>query len=154
MDENHRIHLRFHGTKVCTTAFKLLYGFSNNKYTHALQLTETPYAPIYHGNTANLNAAQHTAHVNTHFWFYNFILANGDYDPSTGHIHIPEYVSHELLYELFIEDHVNENAQLPKERSFQEYIHTHFPHVKFLRHTRLGRCTFCLDIVHKKHNVC
>ena len=68
----------------------------------------------------------------------NFIQTNGDRDPASNNIHIPDYVSKELLYTLFIKEQGEEGLLVPKERSFQEYIQTHFPHVKFLKHTQLG----------------
>ena len=145
--------LRFRGSPLCHRGFKLVYGFSNNKLTHAMQLAEHPYMPYIHGNVGNMNASDDQAHALTHYWFMNFILANGDRDPTSSNVHIPDYMSKELLYTLFVEEQGNEGVFLPKERSFQEYIRTHFPHVKFLKHTRLGRCTFCMDIAHKKHQV-
>jgi len=152
-DDSGHSQLRFRGALICHRGYKLVYGFSNNKFSHALRLAEHPYMPYIHGNVANLNASNDQAHMLTHYWFMNFIQTNGDRDPASNNIHIPDYVSKELLYTLFIEEQKEEGLLVPKERSFQEYIRTHFPNVKFLKHTRLGRCTFCMDIAHKKHQV-
>ena len=91
--------------------------------------------PYIHGNMDNINASDDQAHALTHYWFMNFILANRDQDPRSSNVHILDYVSKELLYMLFVEEQGNERVFLSKERSFQEYMRTHFPHIKFLKHT-------------------
>ena len=109
--------------------------------------------PYIHRNVGNMNASNDQAHALTHYWFMNFILTNKDRDPTSSNVYILDYVLKELLYTLFVEEQGNEGVFLPKECSFQKYIRTHFSHVKFLKHTLLGRCTFCMDIAHKKHQV-
>ena len=50
-DEMNHIHLRFEHISVCTTAFKMLYGLSNNKYSSALLDSKHPMTVLSHGNT-------------------------------------------------------------------------------------------------------
>ena len=78
---------------------------------------------------------------------------NEDCDSVSNNIHIPDYVSKEFLYTLFIKKQEKEGLFVLKERSFQKYIQTHFLYVKFLKHTQLEQYTFCMDIAHKKHQV-
>ena len=47
---------------LCQTAFKLLYGISNNKYYWALQASNTPEVLQVHKNVNNQNAVKQTAH--------------------------------------------------------------------------------------------
>ncbi len=37
--------------------------------------------------------------------------------------------------------------------TFIRYFEAQFPHVKFLKHTRLGRCTFCMEYVERRRKV-
>lgn len=129
-----------------------MYGFSNNKYQHALILSKQPFLTYLHGNVGNLNAQQPALLSLIHYWFQEFIQNNGERDPVSHNIHIPSYISKELLYELFKTDQSTLHI-LPSLHHFLEYIKSHFPHVIFLKQTRLGRCTFCMDINHKKHQV-
>ena len=71
-----------------------------------------------HGNVVNLNASNDQAHMLTHYWFMNFIQTNRDCDPASNNIHIPDYISKELLYTLFIEEQEKEGLIVLKERSF------------------------------------
>ena len=147
------VHLHFFHKPVCTSAFKLLYGLSNNKYNHALQLSSTPLNQIMHGNVGNLNALQQPSKSQIHYWFTTFLWENGDFDPATGFTHVPAYCSQELLYEMFCIDQNQTYFHIPSIRTFWDHIKSHFPHVKFLKQTRLGRCAFCMDVNHKKHQV-
>ena len=127
IDEHGHVSLRFQHKQVCTTAFKLLYGLSNNKYKHALELCNNPLTQIIHGNIGNLNALQHPQHALMHYWILDFLQNNGDYDPASGAVHVPSYVTQESLYDLFRCDNTPSTVPLPSDTTFFEYIHAHFP---------------------------
>ena len=140
--------LHFNKFPVCCTAFKKLYGIFNSKFAHAKHLADSSSTTLLlHGNTGNLHAANTSHQVLAHTWCSNFINDNGDVDPATGNIHIPCYVTHDFLYEMFIDAHSSySKKQLPNKSSFLEYFRSHFPTVKFLKRTHLGQCTFCVTL--------
>ena len=59
--------LCFHSTPICHQRYKLVYKFLNNKFSHALCLTEHLYMLYIHGNIANLNASNDQAHMLRHY---------------------------------------------------------------------------------------
>ena len=82
-----------------------------------------------------------------HCWFDDYLRSNEDYDPISGRIHIPSYITHESFYDLF-RQHCTvsdiSDSDILSFFSFSHYFQKHFSHVSFLKHTQLGRCTFCM----------
>ena len=104
----------------------------------------------------NSNAVKFNYRPLLHSWFDEYLTANGDTDPITGHVHIPSYITQESFYELFRQFCFMEDLRetdIPSFFSFTHYFKSHFGHVHFLKHTRLGRCTFCL-MFHEKRLHC
>jgi hypothetical protein len=78
----------------------------------------------------------------------SFLQNSDDVDSITGNVHIPSYVTKEFFYEFFTKDCALEEilaSCVASHSSFMRYFKDNFNHVRFLKHTRLGRCTFCLD---------
>jgi hypothetical protein len=124
-----------------------MYGFSNNKYSQALKDAATPETLLTHGNINNHNAEQPTKKSLIHIWLEEFLHTNGDIDPKSGNIHIPAYITRKELFQLFQQDSliIHPSSSLPSKSSFFDYFKQHYDHVRFLKHTRLGRCTFCMQ---------
>ena len=115
-----------------------MYGLSNNKYNHALQFSLQPNTSLTHGNIGNLHAFNAPAASIIHFWFTTFFYENGYYDPISSNIHIPVYITKELLYEMFQAKHQHLPHVLSCLKTFSIYLKVHFLNVKFLKHTQLG----------------
>jgi hypothetical protein len=155
-DEANKVHLRFAGHPVCHTAFKHLYGLSNNKFSQALKDAQTPRTMITHGNICNHNAEKPGKKSLMHAWVDEFLNSSGDTDPISGHVHIPSYLTKDSLYEMFMEDCNLEgtpSSTIPSYASFFRYFDLHFSHVRFLKHTRLGRCTFCMEYQERRRKI-
>lgn len=150
------LHLLYRGVPVCQRAFKLLHGLSNNKFAQARKDAALPYTILTHGNLCNTNAEKPALHSQMHCWIEEYITANGDIDPVTSHVHIPAYVTHTSLYELFIADIVGAGVapdHVASVSTFGTYMKSHFSHVHFLKHTRLGRCRFCMEYQERCHKL-
>jgi hypothetical protein len=78
------------------------------------------------------------------------VLYNGNTDLVSGNIHISSYITHEHLYKLFVEEVSPTAASLPSPSSFATYLKIHYTHVHFSKHTRLGCCCFCTDLVERR----
>lgn len=105
-----------------------------------------------HGNVLNNNAEHPSYHLMLSSWIDNFLALNGDQDPTTNNIHVPSYYTAKSLYELFTEDH-KQVETTPSLSTFTSFLHVHYAHVHFLKHTRLGRCRFCMEFQEKKKQV-
>ena len=66
-DDSSHSQLHFFSAPICHRGYKLVYEFSNNKFSHALRLAEHPYMPYIHGNVANVNASNNQTHMLTHY---------------------------------------------------------------------------------------
>jgi hypothetical protein len=155
-DINNKVQLRFAHIPVCIRAFQLMYGFSLNKYYQAYKDAATPHTLITHGNICNSNAEQPSHRTVMHAWVDSFLQNSGDVDPITGNVHIPSYVTKEFFYELFTKDCALEGIPascVASHSSFMRYFKDNFTHVRFLKHTRLGRCTFCLDFQERRRKI-
>src|SRR5271163_2582378 len=128
LNETHHVHLCINGKSMCGKVFKLFYGLSNNKYAHALELTSNLLTLILHRNIRNLHTVHQPMHVLTHYWFLDFLRANGDFDLVTCHIHVLSYIIKDLLFKLFIEEQVS-NMLILKASAYKNYIKVHFLHV-------------------------
>src|SRR5271163_274349 len=102
LDKTHYVYFCINGKPMCGKAFKLFYELSNNKYTHALELASNLLTLILHRNIINLYTVYQLTHVFTHYWFFDFLCVNDDFNSVTCHIHIPSYITKDLLFELFI----------------------------------------------------
>jgi hypothetical protein len=148
--------LRSHGKSLCHQAFKLLYGFSNNKFDLALADARRIGCLVTHGNLGNHNAEKLGRKFIIHTWLEEFLAVNGDTDPVSGNIHIPAYLNKHHLFEQFLEDSKisgTVTSLFPSYSSFYNYFHQHFSHVKFLKHTRLGRCRFCMEFQQRRKSL-
>jgi hypothetical protein len=83
------IQILVEGHNICRTAFKLLYGISNNKFYAAMKDFDNPVSIVTHGNLGNRNASNETAKENMYNWVMDFIAEAGDCDPTNTTIHIP-----------------------------------------------------------------
>jgi len=163
---DNKLHLRFHQQDVCQTAFKKIYGISNNKFQAAQQEASTPFAIVAHGNLTNQNALRPKQSVMIHTWLDEFITNSTDQDPVSDKVYIPTYINHQELYEMFktetllqhsvdsiTMDGMNLPDRIPSQATFFRYFNEHFSHVKFLKQTRLGRCTFCIEIGERRKKI-
>jgi hypothetical protein len=97
---NH-LQLHYRGQEVCQKAFKLLHGFSNNKFAQALLDSRSPYTLPVHGNIRNTNAERLDHRATCQYWIEEFITANGDIDPASGKVHIPAYLMHKSCWNTY-----------------------------------------------------
>jgi hypothetical protein len=143
-DESSHVNLHLFNHSVCASTFKLFHGISNNKYAHALELSHKPYTVLSHSNLDKINTLVLEYAYVIYAWIDKFLYNNDDTDPILGDIHLPMYIHQNELYNFFCTE-TNDSTTLPSSSTFCNYIQSHYPHVKFLKHTCLGRCTFCLE---------
>ena len=140
--------LHVHGKPVCQKAFKLLHGISNNKWNSVANNRDANRFPI-HANTGNQNAVRTTTRVVLRTWLDEYIRSAGCANPAKDEIHLPVYLNKARLHEEFCshwKDKQLSKESAPSLNTFRNFLSTEYAHVKFLKQTRLGRCTFCLSI--------
>lgn len=150
------LHITVDKKPLCQTAFKLLYGISNNKYYAALHAVDTPDTIPIHGNINNQHALKQTAREHMSNWLTSFVEKVGDKSPTDYTIYIPKYIPKTSLYTMYEQEwHTNKQkaAELPSPSSFLNIFNHNFDHVKFLKQTILGRCDFCMSIPMQKSKI-
>ena len=150
--DNNVVQLIFHKQHVCQQAFKQLHGISNNKYSLAKHDAERPYTLITHGNIGNKNAEQPQRSSTIRTWMDQFLQENGDVDPVSGKIHVPSYINKHDLYETFVKLQ-SHSGEVPSKTCFFGHIKRIYPHLRFIKHTRLGCCDFCLSYAEKRNAI-
>jgi hypothetical protein len=143
IDESSSVHLHIFHYAVCPSVFKLFYRISNNKYTHTLKLSTEPYTVLTHDNLRNSNVLVLEYDYAVQVWMDEFLINNDDTDPVSGDIHLPMYIHQNNLYNYFYTE--TSLSKLSCSSTFSNFIHSHYPHVRFVKHTRLEKCTFCLE---------
>ena len=84
-----QLQLLVEGRVVCQQAFKLLYGFSNNKFYAALgDCSGAESLPVL-GNVGNTSAAKLTTREHMSNWVTTFVEGVGDHDPTSNTVYIP-----------------------------------------------------------------
>ena len=150
------MHLVVDKKSVCHTAFKQLYGISNNKYYAALEKASEPDVIPVHGNLNNQHALKQTAREHMNHWITSYVDEAGKQNPTNDSIYISKYVAKSTLYSMYQFDWIARKlnaSELPSPSLFYNIFERQFAHVKFLKQTVLGRCDFCMSIPTQKSKI-
>lgn len=150
--------IQVEGYQVCIKGFMHAYGISNNKYYRALRLPERT-IPV-HGNTGsglrNIEtlSTKRTQDESTIAWLSNYFNGIACSSPTEeGELHLPSYINRESMFTCYKNDMLEKNisaVEISSTDKFNKIISAHFSHVKFLKKTRLGRCSFALPSLQGK----
>ena len=146
------VHLQVHGKPVCKQGFKFYYGITNYKFDRALhdQADNTNSISRLVGNQ---NATHITPRSIAIAWIGGYVQEHATEDSASKQIHIPSYVTQQCFYEMFSDywrSTTHKPEAIPSERSFARIMEHHFTNVSFLRHIRIGRCSFCIDFEQRR----
>ena len=120
--------LKIDGRRLCPTAFRSLYGVSNNRFYQAADAGADGQAGLrIHGNVGNNNAGKkgETVMARMHAWLTKEFDKLGDQDITiTGRIYVPGNITHQSLYVRFckamVDDHRVIQSSLPKVDCFNK----------------------------------